>query len=114
MSKWSHHQAVGLCQDVEKVAIKHGYHVALTGGCLYGDAVPRKDVDILFYTIRQQKGNRKTLVKALETELGFELKTVHGWMQKATVEGRNIDMFFPETKKKQNKWFGVTKAGEEY
>ena len=49
---WDLVSAVDLCKQVESIAPDYGCHVALTGGCLYKEG-PRKDLDLLFYRIRQ-------------------------------------------------------------
>lgn len=88
-------EAVGLCKLIEDVAPLYGCHVALTGGTLYKPG-QRKDCDILFYRIRQEAQiDRDGLVKAL-TSLGLEMGKEFGWMQKATFNGKKVDIFFPE------------------
>jgi len=49
---WTQEAAMKLCREIEMIAPLHGAHVALTGGCLY-KAGPRKDLDLVFYRIRQ-------------------------------------------------------------
>jgi hypothetical protein len=73
-------------------------HVALTGGCLYKDG-RRKDADVLFYRIRQQKVIDEVGLIAKLKELGFEIVKRSGWVLKVTYEGKPIDMFFPEEQK---------------
>ena len=46
------YRAVEICRSIECECPKFGCHVALTGGTLYKDG-ERKDLDILFYRIRQ-------------------------------------------------------------
>ena len=48
----NHDMAVTLCRLIETFAPQYGCHVALTGGCLYKNG-DRKDIDVLFYRIRQ-------------------------------------------------------------
>src|SRR3546814_5293818 len=75
------------------MAPEYGAHVALTGGTLYKDG-PRKDVDLLFYRIRQVKEiDRPRLIRALQ-RIGIEISKRHGWVQKAFYEGKPIDLFF--------------------
>src|SRR3546814_17782576 len=77
------------------MAPEYGAHVALTGGTLYKDG-PRKDVDLLFYRIRQVKEiDRPRLIRALQ-RIGIEISKRHGWVQKAFYEGKPIDLFFPD------------------
>ena len=49
---WTQEEAIALCKKIESIVPLAGCHVALTGGCLYRDG-HRKDLDILFYRIRQ-------------------------------------------------------------
>ena len=87
--------AITLCRKIESFAPKHGCHVALTGGCLYKNG-DRKDVDILFYRIRQvEKIDHDGLIKSLES-IGFYDITGFGWILKGKYSNINIDMFFPE------------------
>lgn len=87
--------AITLCRMVERVAPKYGCHVALTGGCLYKDG-ERKDIDILFYRIRQVEAIDHEGLKAALTGIGFEDITGFGWLLKGTFSGIPVDMFFPE------------------
>lgn len=102
--KWDLHDAIDFCTKVEVIAAKHKFHTALTGGVLYKMKVPRKDLDIVFYSERQvRRPNRSKLIKALEKEFNLKLTSKFNWLQKAqTPEGRCIDFFFPETKKLAN------------
>lgn len=87
--------AVLVCKIVEMVAPTFGCHVALTGGSLYKSG-ERKDIDILFYRIRQvSEIDQNGLFEALET-LGFSKPIGFGWCFKSVFRGFNIDMFFPE------------------
>jgi len=68
-------EATLICRLIESIAPNYGCHVALTGGTLYksGD---RKDVDILFYRIRQvDKIDYDGLFKGLE-EIGIKKKNI--------------------------------------
>lgn len=95
ISYWSQSEAVSLCREIESVCPEHGCHVALTGGLLYKDG-PRKDLDLLFYRIRQVKEvNMDGLWKALEG-VGVVKDSGFGWCYKAQFQGKNIDVFFPE------------------
>lgn len=88
-------KAVEICRMVESHAPNYGAHVGLTGGCLYKDG-DRKDVDILFYRIRQvEKIDHEGLKACLEAN-GFTDISGFGWLWKAKFMGMNIDMFFPE------------------
>lgn len=98
---WTQLEAIGLCRKVEAIAPKFGCHVALTGGLLYKDG-PRKDLDILFYRIRQApKIEKEKLFMALE-KLDVIQDSGFGWCHKATwvmpdgLTLKSIDIFFPE------------------
>ncbi len=96
MVNWTRQEAVNFCVLVESICPQYGAHVALTGGSLYKPG-ERKDCDILFYRIRQEPVIREAeLFDALSAELGVEMGKRHGWVQKATYQGKAIDMFFPE------------------
>ena len=87
--------AIELCRIVEGFAPDYGCHVALTGGCLYKNG-DRKDVDILFYRIRQvEKIDHDGLIKALESAGFYEIEGF-GWILKGKYKGIDVDMFFPE------------------
>ena len=92
---WTQQEAVRLCRMIEMICPKFGCHVALTGGTLYRVG-ERKDVDILFYRIRQVEViDMEGLFDALKL-LGLEHVSGFGWCYKWTYAGKKIDMFFPE------------------
>ena len=94
--KWTQAEAVELCRKIETICPQYGAHVALTGGTLYKDG-SRKDADILFYNIRQvAEIKRELLLWALCEELDMVMGKQHGWCQKATYQGKSVDLFFPE------------------
>lgn len=97
---WTSALATDLCREIEKIAPLYGAHVALTGGCLYKTG-QRKDVDILFYRVRQApRIEIKGLFEELETELGIKRVSGCGWCIKAeTKDGMKIDFFVPEESK---------------
>lgn len=94
---WTQAEAVGLCREIESVCPAFGCHVALTGGALYKSG-PRKDVDILFYRVRQVACIDEVGLWAALEKIG--LVRVYGednrWLSKATYKGANVDVFFPE------------------
>jgi len=101
MQDWTHQQAVDLCKQIEQFAPIYGAHVALTGGTLYKEG-PRKDVDIMFYRIRQQSQiNKKGLLDHLERSVGLIVGKRHGWVIKAKTDyyKKSVDLFFPEDEK---------------
>src|SRR5690554_5181244 len=87
--------AVELCRKIEEFAPQYGSHVALTGGCLYKDG-DRKDIDLLFYRIRQVDDIDYTGLFNALSGIGFSDCNGFGWLFKSTYAGVNIDMFFPE------------------
>jgi len=95
MAAWTQREAIELCRLIEEVCPPFGCHVALTGGCLYKDG-DRKDLDVLFYRIRQVEYiDMDGLWQAL-AKIGIEFDRGFGWCCKATFNGRPIDCFFPE------------------
>jgi hypothetical protein len=94
MNKWTQSEAIAICTEIEKICPKFGCHVALTGGLLYGGTC--KDLDILFYRIRQvPEIQTEALWEALKP-LGFQIIAGFGWCYKATHSDRPVDFFFPE------------------
>jgi len=92
---WNLEQAVELVIKIEGICPNLGCHVALTGGVLYKGG-ERKDLDILFYRIRQvEKIDHEGLFAALK-EIGVEKYSGFGWCHKAAFGMKEIDIFFPE------------------
>lgn len=95
MKLWTQQQAIALCTSIEAIGPKFGCHVGLTGGCLYKGG-HRKDLDIIFYRIREaSKIDDEKLFGALAT-IGIVKDSGFGWCVKAQYEGKKIDCFFPE------------------
>jgi hypothetical protein len=93
---WTLDEAIPVIIKIEQIAPKVGCHVALTGSILYGNGGPKKDLDLLFYRIRQwDKIDMAGLFSGLET-LGMQHISGFGWCHKAKYKERPIDMFFPE------------------
>lgn len=92
---WTLADAVALCSALEDIAPKYGAHVALTGGTLYKTG-PRKDVDILFYRIRQIESIDVAGLMLAAAQIGVEPGKDYGWCYKAVFQGKPIDFFFPE------------------
>ncbi len=92
---WTQAEAIAMATTFEKIAPKFGAHVALTGGLLYKKG-PRKDADIVFYRVRQQRRiDEKGLMAALG-DAGLYVDSDHGWMSKASWKGKRVDLLFPE------------------
>lgn len=111
--------AVAVCKLIEPVVAKVGYHVGLTGGCLYGQG-GRKDIDLLFYRIRNKNDFEKTknkrfspcgpeykyspkdLVQALADELGIALSNDYGFVKKLVYSDLTLDAMFPDREPNEN------------
>jgi hypothetical protein len=89
--------AITICREVEAGCSKFGCHVALTGGTLYKDG-DRKDLDILFYRIRQVKEIDYDGLFSYLVSIGFKKPVGFGWIFKSNFSGIPIDIFFPEEK----------------
>lgn len=88
---------VAICKMVEPVCAKHGFHVALTGGTLYGEG-GRKDIDIVFYRIREVA---QPDVEAMNLDLNFKchmkMTENFGFCKKYIIGGViPVDALFPE------------------
>lgn len=97
LNKWELAEAVELCRQIESICPDYGAHVALTGGVLYKDN-PRKDLDLVFYQIRQvEKIDRNGLNLALY-DIGLTEMKKFGWGVKCIYgkEGKSVDIFFPD------------------
>jgi|WetSurMetagenome_2_1015567.scaffolds.fasta_scaffold00310_2 hypothetical protein len=96
MKSWTTEKAIDLCKHIEKICTAYGCHVALTGGTLYKEG-KRKDLDILFYRIRQVKEIDINGLFIALSEIGVYRVSGFGWCYKATLmDEYNIDCFFPE------------------
>jgi hypothetical protein len=95
MKTWNLQQAIDVCRKVEAICPDFGCHVALTGGTLYKDG-ERKDLDLLFYRIRQIEEIDADGLFAALAGIGIEKVSGFGWCHKAVMDGKNIDCFFPE------------------
>ena len=93
---WTQQEAITLCQQIERICPEFGCHVALTGGTLYKNG-PRKDLDILFYRIRQTPEiDIDGLFAALAVLEIVRVTDQPQWCIKATFGDKHIDCFFPE------------------
>jgi len=99
MPTWDLKDAVELCSRIEAICPAFGFHVALTGGLLYKGGIARKDMDLIFYQIRQlKKVDVAGLIKSLK-DLGLCDFCGGGWRYVAKHQGRTIDLLFPESGK---------------
>lgn len=111
---WTQQDAIAWCRRAEQIAPAIGFHVALTGGCLYKDGA-RKDLDVVLYRIRWQElaaDAGYALVEALQQAglidlasaeegvgcLGVESQSgdCDDFVVKARHQGRPVDLIFPE------------------
>lgn len=105
---WSQGAALRLCAALEPIAAKHGGHVALTGGTLYGNAAKksaptddeiglRGDVDIMIYrSADEPEFNWQAFFEEIKRELLIEACVDYGYCKKArTAAGARIDFFDP-------------------
>lgn len=95
MNNWTQEEAIALCRKVEEICPKFGCHVALTGGSLYKDGF-RKDCDLLFYRIRQEKVVKIIAMFEAFQDIGLKRVSGKGWLIKATYDGKPVDCLFPE------------------
>lgn len=94
---WTQAEALEVCKAVEPIVACCNVHVGLTGGTLYKDG-ERKDLDLLFYRVRQTPAiDVGTLFTYLEA-MGFTIfaPPVLKWCVKARYLGRSVDLLFPE------------------
>ena len=97
---WDLQNAVTLCKEIEAVAPKFGYHVALTGGCLYKEG-ERKDLDLVFY--KHGTPDIPGLLLAL-SGLGIAYAKGSGWKYVGYFcadRSKQVDLLFPEERKNQ-------------
>ena len=87
--------AIAICKKVELVVAPLDCHVALTGGTLYKSG-QRKDLDLLFYRVRQVEHPDKELILNALKSIGFKILRSYNWCTKAEFEGIEVDLFFPE------------------
>lgn len=92
---WTQSEAIALCRKIEDVCPAFGCHVALTGGLLYKIG-ERKDLDLVFYRIRQVAEIDVDGLFGALAKLGIERDRGSGFVVKALMRGRRIDCFFPE------------------
>lgn len=92
---WNLSQALPLIRQIELACPAAGCHVALTGGVLY-KSEDRKDLDLMFYRIRQQREIDMDALWEILRLLNVIKLSGFGWCYKASYHGKPIDIFFPE------------------
>lgn len=99
---WDQEEAIAFCTAVEEICPYYGCHVAMTGGVLYKQG-PRKDLDLVFYRIRQVPEIQVAeLLASLQTRLGVVVVTAGAsenapFVIKLTWRGLRVDCMFPES-----------------
>lgn len=92
---WNQSEGVELCRKIEAICPNYGYHVAMSGGVLYKDG-ERKDLDLIFYRIRQWESvDAAPMFEALNP-IGIAVIRGFGFCFKAEYKGKKIDCLFPE------------------
>lgn len=99
-TQWTRDEAFAICTLIHAFSPSYGCYVALTGGLLYKDG-PRKDLDLVFYRIRQEPGiDKKGLFTEMEQSVGIKVIKGFGFCHKALLNGeKTIDLLFPEEDK---------------
>jgi hypothetical protein len=93
---WDALSAQNLAREIEEIAPKYGYHVALTGGCLYKDG-PRKDVDLLIYPIDGAVGTADQAGFLIGINKLITITNQNGSVMKGeTTAGWPVDLMFPD------------------
>ena len=94
-TEWTQAEAIELCRLFESIVPRYGFHVALTGGCLYKDG-PRKDADVVIYRIRGgSEPDWAGMLWALE-DCGLLVTKYYDFVTKCLWEGKTLDILYPE------------------
>lgn len=97
---WTQAEAVALATKIESFCPTVGFHVGLTGGLLYKEGL-RKDCDLIFYQIRQDKqeteapADKDMLLKLLMRNR-IDVVRDHGFVVKCKYNYKDLDLLFPE------------------
>lgn len=74
---WTHTRGIRFAIDLERALNPLGYHVGITGGCLYKDGL-RKDLDLIIYPHNLVNGDRAVIdpdqIIPILRKMGFEDK----------------------------------------
>lgn len=90
--EWTQKEAIDLCCLLEPLFAEHGWHVALTGGCLYKPG-SRKDCDLFIYPHRKE--TRREFSDQLIYQLkiaGFKILTNYSECLKCTYNNKPVDL----------------------
>lgn len=99
--------ASDICRDIHDAIVELDCYVALTGGTLYKHG-KRKDVDVLFYRVRQKAHPPRESILAALREIGFIIGKEYNWCTKSRYKGIDVDLFFPELN------LGIAPSSKEY
>lgn len=92
---WRQSEAIALCRMLEPIAVSHGFHVALAGGCLHQGG-ERPDLDIVLY-----KHDASPVYDVKGCLEGFKLLGVSGimegtWYFRAQFNAKKVEFMFME------------------
>lgn len=93
--KWTRAEAIELCKEIEKFAPAYGFHVALTGGCLYKEGY-RDDLDLVIYRDQRIKSDVDGFIYGLHSAFPESIGSwsYYGWRYVFGVLGRKVDLLF--------------------
>lgn len=92
---WVQSEALELAVQLEDALKPFGWHIALTGGCLYKEA-QRKDVDFIAYRNDMSvELKQSTVVDALNT-IGVRCAHAFTRVIKCEYKGKSVDIIIPE------------------
>lgn len=92
---WTLPDAVQVIKQIESFAPLCSCHVGLTGVVLYKEG-ERKDLDLLFYRVRQDNNINTARLEVLLAQMKIHVTAKYGWVWKARYHNRGIDFLFPE------------------
>lgn len=92
---WVQSEALELAVKLEEVLSVVGWHVALTGGCLYKEA-QRKDADFIVYRNDMSvEPNQITIIDAIRN-VGLVCNAAYARVLKCTYGSKSVDIIMPE------------------
>lgn len=101
---WPKSLAHDFCCLIEQDAPSLGFHVALTGGCLYKGGETRKDCDVVLYRIRQETEDflaaKARLLIRFAIMHSIIVRGDYGFVVKCEWRGHAVDFLFPESSDK--------------
>jgi hypothetical protein len=109
---WTQQEAIDFATTVEQFAPDYGCHIALTGGCLYGEG-ERDDADFVFYRIRQTARIAIVGLFGKLAEIGVKVVADYGFVVKVVWNEKPIDFMFPEADR-GGEDYGTVAAAEDF